>query len=251
VEGNRAYGRGDRQAALAAYGRALQHEETRATANLNLGRLYLESQDAKAAKEHLDRGLAERPGFSAGHVQRARAEVALGQNDAAQLDLKKAIVIEPESGEAWLELAKLHGAQKNYAEALQALSKVRATGIQAEATFLSLEYHRQLGQGEASVAELEALITAQPYLARAYFELAALLLEKKDYREAERRLRRGLELEPANRGGRLALAESLERMGRWDLALPQLEAVLAGTSDGDPLAQKAQQILARQPKLNP
>jgi tetratricopeptide (TPR) repeat protein len=235
---------------MLAYGQALQHPKTQASANLNLGRLYLEAKDPKSALQHLDRGLAEQPNFALGYVHRAQALLALGQLDKARNDLEKAVVIEPQTFEGWMELAKLRGAQRQYREALEALAKVRSTAVyQAEATFLAIDYHRQLGQSELAIAELEALTNSQPYLGRGFFELGKLLLERNDHREAERRLRKGLELEPGHRAGRLDLALSLERSGRWSLAVPEYEAVVAGAkTDSDPLAQLARQGLARRPK---
>lgn len=245
VEGNRAYAEGDAKGALVAYGRALESSETSATAHLNIGRVLLEGRDAQGALPHLDEGLRARPDFSLGYVHRARAEILLDRKDVARRDLEKALALDPNLREGWLELGKLLGERGEAEKALEALAKIRGyNAYQAEATFLGVPLHRQLGQSRAAIAELESLAQNQPFLARAFFELGALRLESRDYPEAERRLRRGLEIEPTNREGRLALAMSLEGQGDWPRAAAEYQAVLAGSGD-DELGQKAREALAR------
>lgn len=246
VEGNRAYARGDAKAALVAYARALQSPETSATANLNMGRVYLEVGDAKSAMPHLDQGLQARPDFALGYVHRARAEIMLERGDEALRDLHKAVALDSNLREGWLELGKLLAARGQPGPALEALDKVRPYGAyQAEATLVGLPLRRQLGQSQAAIADLEALTQSQPYLAQPYFELGSLRLESRDFSEAERKLRQGLQLEPGNLAGRLALARSLSERGDWRQAGPEFEAV-AGA--GDPvLAAQAREALAHRP----
>lgn len=249
VDGNRAYAQGDVQTALSAYGRALESPRTAATAHLNIGRVLLESRDARNALPHLDEGLRSRPDFAPGYVHRAQAEVLLEQEEAARQDLLRAVTLDPKLREGWLELGKLLARRGEDQAALEALARIRSyNAYQAEATFLGLALHRRLGQTRQAIIELEALAKSQPFLPRTYFELGALRLESKDYPEAERRLRRGLELEPGNRAGRLALAQSLEAQGDWPRAVAEYQAVLAGASKaGDELAAKAREALARKP----
>ena len=247
VEGNRAYARGDRPAAVRSYQEAAKYDETRAVAQLNIGRVLLDSKEYAEARKFLDLGLAARPNSALARLHRARAELAMGQPREAQDDLEKAVLIEPATRKLWLELGRVRAQNGEVEEALQALGKARtAPSLQSEATFLSLPLYRQLGQTENALRELEELIANQPFLGRAYFELGALLLEREDYREAERRLRKGLELEPANRAGRLGLARALDQTGRWEQAEREYQAVVAGAETADdPLALQAREALQR------
>lgn len=249
VEGNRAYARGDRQAAGAAYSQAVKHARTEAVAHLNLGRLYLEAGQHQVAKTHLDQGLTLRPDLAAGYLYRGRAQAALGDTAAAEKDLAKAVALDRHDEDAWLELARVRASRGRLVEALRALEYPKnSPAYQAEATFLGLEIRRRMGQTDGSLAELEALAQSQPYLARAYFELGNLYLDQKDFREAARRLTQGLSLEPGDRSARLALARCQEGLGRWSEATREYQAVIDGAPpEGDALTAQARGALARRP----
>lgn len=247
VEGNRAYLRGDSATARAAYQRAANFPETRASARLNLGRLLLEAGDATNAKVYLDQGLSERPGFALGRVHRAQAELALGQPAEAEVELLKAVELDPALAPAWLALARLQAAQSRFSQAVASLQKVRRMPAhQAEATFLGLEYRRQEGSVDASLAELRDLIATHPYLARTYFELGALMLERNDPSEAARLLGRGLELQPGDLLSRFRLGQSLVASGRPEQAIIEFQRVETGAVAQDAaLAGQAKEQLQK------
>lgn len=107
LEGNRAYGRGQREVAEVAYQKALQDERTRPVAQLNLGRLYLEEGQPEVARTWLDQGLAARPELASGYLCRGKALLELGELEAASRDFQKATLLGAPPPEEWLEMTRL------------------------------------------------------------------------------------------------------------------------------------------------
>ncbi len=160
-------------------------------------------------------------------IERARAEIATGQWGSAAIELRKAVKAEPGNAEAWLLLARLSldaadpgDAQGNLDRAV----KFGAKGPKVDA----LRARTWLATGKAKdlIAALQhgAVVLPEPdrsiALARAYNEL-----QQPD--QALAALWAALALQPAPTDARLAAAEALERQGKSDLALQQIDSAMA------------------------
>ena len=77
---------------------------------------------------------------------RARYEVAVEKLDTAQSLVDAVLVIEPETGDAWLIKAQILAAQQNEAGAIDAVAK--AVGLRSDDTQLRLQYARMLVQAK-------------------------------------------------------------------------------------------------------
>lgn len=234
-KGNQAYHRGDMAQAEKFYQQARQDPATEAAACYNLGRLSFEQQDWKAAVEYLSQDL-ERTSHGPSRLLRAKALLKLDQLEAAEKDLRQLTVEHPDLGEAWLQLARLKAPSD---EAFTLVSRALTDpNFEATALLLRGRWHRERGKLQESLADLEASARLSPLEAEVHLELGKTFSALGDPREAARRLREALRLEPGNREARWLLAEQLAEVGDWNASLEHLEFLLKDSSS-DEFSEKA------------
>ncbi len=148
--------------------------------------------------------------------------------------------------EASLDLAKLLAQQKNFDRAIEVVQPALAmVTLKEEAMLLEASWRRENGDLSGAIARLEELIKTHSYRVPTHFALADYLIEAGDYREAERRLRSGLEMQPQNTAAVLKLAGCLEKIGKLDEAA-RLYTMLANSGDpANPVVQSSAQALER------
>lgn len=244
--GNMAYRAGRVPEAIQYYQQALASDETKAAASYNLGRVSLESGDAERAKEYLDQALELELEHPMVRVYRARALLALGNEEEARRDLERVTKSHPDSLQGFLELAKLQFAQGEFAaasESAQAARKSRT--LTEEATLLSAASKREIGDLDGAISELEVLVASHGFRIPTHFTLADYLLEAHDYREAERRYRGGLEMDPTNSEALFGLAEALQGQGKQEEALRVCEVLISSGSADNPVVQEAKDLKAK------
>jgi tetratricopeptide (TPR) repeat protein len=105
--------------------------------------------------------------FASVHAENASAHyyygVALGKQEggsenltAIESELKRAIQIDPQLGNAYLELGILHSQRKNYPEAISAFQKaIEITPLPAEAHYRLGQVYNHMGEAEKASKEIE------------------------------------------------------------------------------------------------
>jgi tetratricopeptide (TPR) repeat protein len=203
--GNQAYHQGDLEAAARYYRQAEQIPSMTAAARYNLSRVVAAQGRSEQALRYLDEVLAAEPYNADARLDRAELYLAQGQHRAAESDLSAILRVAPDRAEAWLDLARLRQRQKSFGEAARAATRASGDPSLRGAALLVRGQCRQAGNDmPGATADYEAAEKASPFLSEIYFSQASLYRAIGDPREAVRRLRKGLSIEPDNRQ---ALAE--------------------------------------------
>jgi tetratricopeptide (TPR) repeat protein len=206
-----------------------------------LGHVYrFRNQPAKAA-EYFQQAISLKPADVAALVWLGDMHLAQSQPDAAAPPLEKALSIEPRSPGALYGLGRVALARRDYAQAVKHLEAALALAPEASRVRYPLAMaYRGLGNRQQAEAHLkrrgEAELTSPDPLME---EVAALLqnaaayevrgseaLDKRDWAEAVKQLRKAIELAPNNAFSRLNLGTALYLNGDSRGALEQFEAAV-------------------------
>jgi tetratricopeptide (TPR) repeat protein len=159
---------------------------------------------------------------------RDRAEVFLARSDVARAaaDLQALLAVE-KSTPTMFRLAALYRAAKQYDEATKLYQQVAdAEPTNQEARAALAEILIESGQAENAIAQLEALIQADPKRADLRSQLATLLVVRQPDKALEQ-YQAAAQLAPANPNHRIGAASALVKLRRFDEALAMLKPVLA------------------------
>jgi tetratricopeptide (TPR) repeat protein len=172
VRGDAYLGQGDNEAALAAYGKALEVRPDDPAVLRSLGEAHTRGRDYARAIELFSRSLAASPGEPQALVGLGFARMRLGDRDGAIAAYREAIAASPWDASAYANL-----------------------GV------------AQLERGAlgAAVAALEKAVELNPSLALAHFSLARAYADQGRLEEAAAALERGLAYDPGNAAARRAL----------------------------------------------
>ncbi|WP_162268029.1 XrtA/PEP-CTERM system TPR-repeat protein PrsT [Thiohalocapsa sp. ML1] len=271
---------GQREAALAAYSRAIEQARSpwplqyqRAIVHLDLGnkesaaadieavrrararlpgldyldgRLLLLQGDAAAAADKLEHYLSGAPSDLAAIYFAALALNGLERHAQAEEYLVRLTAAMPNNPQVAGLLARTRLALGNAAGAEAA---IRPFAEHAEATPVAMELLRQALVRQARADEAEQLVSRAaerfPDLASAQLAHAQQLLDSKDAAGAVDLLRRVVDTEPANERARMLLMRSLLARGDTDAAMAAADAFLAKSPDS-PMAHTATGALLAQ-----
>lgn len=218
----------DWAAALNDYARVAQLEPNFATINFFRGRMLLEADRPKAARECLDRFLTKQPDHAEALIARARVLVKLGKANAAAKDFTRALArLREPKPEHYLERAEAVMATggRRVKEALRGLDegmKRLGSVLTLQSRAIDLELSRE--NYDAGLARLEQLIAQSPrketWLARKG-EILRQAGREKEAREAYTAALKAAEsLPPAHRRTRAMAA--LENRSRAAIEQPAL-----------------------------
>ncbi|WP_126443779.1 tetratricopeptide repeat protein [Sulfuricystis multivorans] len=219
---------------------------------LRLNRLFARGGDRKAVREIVEQVTTPYLDLPEAHFARAQAAFEARELVAARAALERALELKPD----W-ELAALFRAQitANHAEAMKALGQFVAANPQAREARLA--YARALANDrryEEARREFRALLE-QGALDPAkngdiVFAVAVLSLQLNDTQEAEKHLRRIVEIDhPEADRARFFLGQIAEGEKRWGDALKWFDAVGRG-EHYLPARLHAASVLAKQGKLD-
>ena len=150
----------DWQQALADYDRAQQLNPSLTRIDVCRGRLWLESDQPKAALAPLTRYLSGITNDAEAFSIRARAHAKLGAHGEAARDFSRAVAIQPSgSPELYIEGAQSLAAAGASAEAIQLLDAgIRRMGPLVTLQLTAIELERELRRYDAAVARVDAVM---------------------------------------------------------------------------------------------
>ncbi len=193
-----------------------------------LGHAQFRSKLNDEALTSLTEALQREPNNS--QALRDRAEVFLVRNDAprAMADFQALLVIE-KSTATMLRLASLHRAAKQYDEATKLYQQVAdAEPTNQEARTTLAEILIESGKSENAIAQLEALIKAEPNRPDLRSQLATLLVVNQPDK-ALQQYQAAAKLAPTNPNHQIGIGSALVKMKRFDEAIATLRPLLAQT----------------------
>lgn len=223
---------GEIPAAIEAYRKALELNASLPQANINLAILLMDQQRAAEAVPLLEKAVVQRPQDARSVVLLADALAATGKRGRAAEEYRNAIALDAKLAPAYLGLAHLQVAGKQFDEAIKNLRK--AADLQPGNVATRLEIGGVLeaaGRPDEARAFYQDLAVKQPDNAVVHRRLAHLLLAAKKFDEAATELETATKLAPAP-GDERDLAIAYARAKRAGLAIPRLKKV-AAASPGD------------------
>jgi tetratricopeptide (TPR) repeat protein len=206
-----------------------------------LGHLYRFRNQPEQAAQYFEQALRLKPDDVAALVWLGDMRLAQNQPEAAAPPLEKALALEPRSPGALYGLGRVALARRDYAQAVKHLEGALAQNPEASRIRYSLGMaYRGLGNRQQAEANLKRrgdaeLTWPDPLLesvaallqnAAAYEIRGSDALDKRDWPEAVKQLRKAIELSPSNAFSRLNLGTALYLSGDSRGALEQFEAAV-------------------------
>lgn len=219
------------------------------------GRIQLEQQDATAARASFDEALKKEPKYLPAAISLAQLDLAAGQPAAARQRLQAQVQADPASAAAHLALAELASRTGEPAAEVGKLlgDAVRANGNEPRAHLALVSHLLAIGDNRAALTAAQtaaaalptdaqvqdalgrallasgdrqqalstwrALVVQQPRLPQPHLRLAELLAADRKFDEAERSLRRALELQPNLTAADAALVQLAVQRGQPEAGL--------------------------------
>lgn len=200
----RAFQRGEWERAISNFQQVATSEPAAADMHYMIGEAYRYQDDYEAALSAYNAGIEANPDYAPCYLGRARLRLSRSPDELTlpRTDLEKALELDPDLGEAYLELALIDVQQDKVDQALQ-----------------NLDYASQL----MSETPLLHLTRAQVYLA------------EEEYEQALEDVEIALQLDPSIVSAYLVKGEILREMGRADEAF---EAIQVYVNYGSPTARE-------------
>jgi tetratricopeptide (TPR) repeat protein len=221
---------------------ALAAGDDRALTYTVLGEAQFRAKQYDDALQSFGEAIKREPGNAA--VLRFRAETHAAKNDLASAanDFRASLAAE-KSTATMLRLASLLRVAKQYDEAARLYQQVlEAEPSNAEARAALAAVKIESGQAADAVAELEALVKADPQRAVLRANLAELYLAKQPEKALEQ-YAEAAKLEADNPAHKIGVASALVKLRRFDEAIATLRPLVAGPLRDD-LAYAAHANLA-------
>lgn len=179
--------KGNKNAALADYNKAIELDSLYDMAYYHRARLYKERGDTLAALSDLNRTLMLKPDFNEAYNLRANIYAESGYTKEALSNYNKAIILKPDNPEYYLNRGLLQLNTGAYDEAIadftQAISYKPAYDEAFNSRGMAKSY---LDDFEGAVMDYSKAISLNPSLAIAYNNRAVVYAVQKRYDEAER-----------------------------------------------------------------
>jgi tetratricopeptide (TPR) repeat protein len=189
--------KGDRQAAEAAFLRALDLAPNRLDAAQELARIAGQRGDLNLLGDVAGKAIAAAPRAPEGYVWRATVEAAHNQPDRAEADLKQAMSLAPQSAPAYLQLGKLRIAQKKFPEGVALLSQaLQLDPNSVETLWLLVSYDLYQKNPGAALNRVNAQIAISPNNSRLYIALAQLQVEAGNRDAATDAVQKAMQVDP-------------------------------------------------------
>jgi tetratricopeptide (TPR) repeat protein len=189
-----------------------------------LGNSYIETHHPEKAVGAFAEMFGVRPDSAAAHLIAAQMMVKQGFEDAAEVELGKALELDPKMPEAHYlrgELATFHG---QIDQAIAELKReIEINPNYAMAYYKLGDAYSRGDQWAEAIPNLQRSIWLNPLYSGPYILLGKGYLKGKELSNAENMLRQALKMDPQNRSAHYLLGQTLEQEGRAEEAKKVLE----------------------------
>ena len=211
--------RGKQAEAIAAFEDAVKKQPAFLPAAANLIKLDLRAGNLESARQRVERVLAADKNHFEALLLASNLARAANKPEEATVYLKRATISHPHQAEPWQRLVSTHLRRRDFEGAMQVAQDFANRNPKSFAA-ADMIGRVQLAQGDANsaVATYSRLSADYPKLERAHMALAEAQLTAKRMTDAERSLRRVLEINPNHREGQLAWVGLMVSQRRVDEA---------------------------------
>ncbi len=232
--------------------------ELRAQSLLDLGIQAFNLGDYEQAASYLNEYIEDFPQSQQAHEYLINSCLAMKQNDKAIEYLENAIKIFPQNGQFLKLLGQLYSQKQDYLNAKSVFEKyLKLNPNDPEiATTISLLYFN-LGvesakkkNAEQAISYFKKTIEYDSAYMEAYINIAALLMEGKQYEEAKKHLQKSIERFPYNYTFRKAMFDVSIKLEDFDTALPILEEIYEHEPDNIDIALQLAMLYRYQSKID-
>jgi tetratricopeptide (TPR) repeat protein len=171
----------------------LDHDPHNATAEYNVGTIYLHRNEPQRAIAYFERAVAIRPDYAPAHFNLGTALTALGRQQEATAHLQRAIDVEPGYVLGYVKMGYVH---------------------------------LNAGRAADAIEQFRAALQLQPENVAARTGLSGALLADGQREDALSQARTAVELAPDNAAARNALGAALAQAGQFGEAVEQFEAAV-------------------------
>jgi tetratricopeptide (TPR) repeat protein len=239
--GKLALRQGDLETAEAELLRAEAIDPNSSAMHVALATLRWRQGDLKAADQHFQRAADLTPGEWSTCLLRADFKLLSDAPAEARKVVQEVQLRSPQSVPAWLVLARIAIAEKNYDESLELIKKVQhAGGSDAEVLLLQSQVNLAKGATHQAVIDLEQLCEQFPRLPQFQYHLAVAYLRTGQLAQAVLRANLAAKLDPRFEDAILLSSELAIRNKEFAEAVSTLSAFMKTA----PRAERAYPLLA-------
>jgi tetratricopeptide (TPR) repeat protein len=215
------------QQAYGALSRAVELDKTNQDAQLKLGELYLRSNEPAKARERADVVLVSAPQNTEGLVLRGRSLIGEKRYQEGIAEFKKAIELDPQDMQTYVELARAYYAAGDSAAAEATLNQALTVDSRSKDVMLALGDLRAT-TGKLDQAEIiyKKALEVDPQNESTYVRLAELYQRQNKLAEAEATLQKLVTNKPEDQGPHLRLGDFFMSIGQPDKALTSYQRAL-------------------------
>jgi tetratricopeptide (TPR) repeat protein len=161
-----------------------------------------------------------------------RALMSRGEFDAAKVQLQEAVKLRPDYIPPKLALAQIHLRQGNLSVARQIANEILAVSpAHTGAKLMRAGATAAMGETKVARGELEAILKDQPTLLEAQFQLAAIDIREKRFKDAEQRFIKARQAAPSDARAVIGLAEAQMYQNQPAVALNTLQEEITKNPD--------------------
>lgn len=202
-----------------------------------MGEIHKAALEFRAALKHA-------PDDAEAHVLLGMALRDQSELDEAKTYLDKAIQLDPRSGAAYFELGVLYNRQLKQADAEDAFGKaVRYAPNESRYWYAYGEIYRVQDRLDDALAAYRRSLELDPPYVKAAGKLGTVLVEKRQYEDAEQYLIQAIRKEPKNAQNYWYLGRAYAAQRKKTQAIDNYELFLKYAAKNDPERDKAREII--------
>ena len=226
--------------------KAVQLEPASARYHMSLGTALHGTGDYNKAALEFRAALKNAPDDPEAHVLLGMALRDQSELDESKTYLDRAIALDPKNGRAYFELGVLYNKQLKQAEAEDAFGKaVKYSPNDSRFWYAYGEIYRVQDKIDDAVSAYRHAVELQPPFPKATGKLGSMLVEKKQYDEAEQYLIAAIRQDPKSATNYWFLGKAYAAKKKNRPAIDNYELFLKYAPAKDPDREKAKEIINR------
>ncbi len=214
------YNKGEYDAAIRDFTKAIELDPKDAAAYDNRGTVYDQRGDYDAAIRDTTKAIEVNPKYAKAYFDRGISYKNKGDYNAAILDYTKAIEINPKYATAYNSRGTAYARQGDYDSAMRDFTKT----IELDSKYVAAYNNRGTiyahnGDYNATIRDFTKVIELEPQYATAYYNRGTAYAHKSDYDAAIRDFTKAIELEPKDAAAYGNRGNSYDQKGDYNAAI--------------------------------